>query len=324
MTNDHILHAYQITASGAGNTIPHEALTAAIADSPLTWIHLDGTKPEAKKWLSSHAGFTDNIITDALVADGTRPRIVEYEAGFLLILRGVNLNTNARPEDMISIRLWIDSERIISVQKYNFKAIADIEQRLNTGKGPKSSGEFLCQLIARLFDRMEPVFSDLDEHLDETEERVLESPDANERKAITLIRKQAISYRRYIAPQREVISGLRTSDQPWLSQIHKRRLQESLDQIIRYVEDLDTIRERAQIIKDELANALADKMNKNMYILSIVAAVFLPLGFFTGLLGINVGGLPGIDNNAAFLIVCLICLAFAGTVLGIFKYLKWL
>ena len=91
-----------------------------------------------------------------------------------------------------------------------------------------------------------------------------------------------------------------------------------------FVEDLDIIRERAQIVKDELANALADKMNKNMYILSIVAAVFLPLGFFTGLLGINVGDLPGIDNNAAFLIVCLICLAFAGTVLGIFKYLKWL
>jgi zinc transporter len=324
MNSNPIIHAIEIKSSGVGKVIPDDRLTEAMASSTLTWVHLDGTNPEAKQWLSKQNNLMDSIITDALLADETRPRIVEFESGFLLILRGINLNEHAKPEDMISIRLWVDAERIISAQQYDFKAIRDIQTRLNSGKGPKSSGEFLCHLIAGLFDRMEPIFSALDEHLDDTEERVMESPSTTERQAITRIRKQAISYRRYIAPQREVISALRTSNFTWLSQTHKRRLQESLDQIIRFVEDLDAIRERAQIIKDELANALADKLNKNMYLLSIVAAVFLPLGFFTGLLGINVGGLPGVDNNAAFLIVCLICVTFSIIILGLFKYLKWL
>jgi Mg2+ and Co2+ transporter CorA len=106
------------------------------------------------------------------------------------------------------------------------------------------------------------------------------------------------------------MSHLRSCDFSWIDQTHKRRIQEALDRVIRYVEDLDATRERAQIVKDELANALADKMNKNMYVLSIVAAIFLPLGFLTGLIGINVGGMPGVDYNLAFWIVCLICVGF--------------
>ena len=87
---------------------------------------------------------------------------------------------------------------------------------------------------------------------------------------------------------------------PWLNELHKRRLQESLDRLLRYIEEIDTIRERAQIEKDELTNALSDKMKKNLYLLSVIAAVFLPLGFLTGLLGINVGGVPGVDDPSAF------------------------
>ena len=170
---------------------------------------------------------------------------------------------------------------------------------------------------------MEPVFSDLDEKLDDAEEKVMEQPDTELRQEITAIRKQAILFRRYIAPQRDVIAALRTSDQPWLSVIDKRHLQESLDQIIRYVEDIDAIRERAQITKDELANALSDKMNKNLYMLSVVAAIFLPLGFLTGLLGVNVGGIPGSDMGSAFLIFCGMLVVVVIGQIALFKHLKW-
>lgn len=239
------------------------------------------------------------------------------------ILRGVNLNADSRPEDMISIRIWIDAHRIVTVERRPLKATKDIYERLMNGKGPKNSGEFIGALASRLFDRMEPVFSDLDENLDEVEERVMENPNPEERQHITAIRKQAIVFRRYIAPQRDVIAHLRTSEMAWLEQMHKRRLQEVLDQVIRYVEDLDTIRERAQIVKDELSNALADRMNKNMYVLSVIAAVFLPLGFLTGLLGINVGGIPGADNTDAFYLFCGSLVALVIAQIIIFKKLKW-
>jgi len=61
-----------------------------------------------------------------------------------------------------------------------------------------------------------------------------------------------------------------------------------------------------------------------MYLLSIVAAIFLPLGLLTGLLGINVGGIPGSENHLAFAFVCLILVIIAVFLLSIFKRIKWL
>ena len=65
-------------------------------------------------------------------------------------------------------------------------------------------------------------------------------------------------------------------------------------------------------------------MNKAMYVLSIVAAIFLPLGLLTGLLGINVGGILGTENNWAFTAVTVALIAVAIGLVVWFKKIKWL
>jgi len=71
-------------------------------------------------------------------------------------------------------------------------------------------------------------------------------------------------------------------------------------------------------------NRLSEQMNKAMYVLSIVAAIFLPLGLLTGLLGINVGGIPGTESPFAFAIVSLFLVVIAILLIWHFKRLKWL
>ncbi len=321
-SNKGILHAYSIDESGSGKAIPEESISAEVKSARLTWVHLDVNQPETKTWLESEATSLDDIVIEALLADETRPRIFQYGQGVMLILRGVNLNENADAEDMVSTRLWIESGRIISVRRRRLKAVTDIVDMLDNGKGPDSAGEFIAELCQRLFERMEPVFAELDDRLDEVEEQVMEKPEPAFRQAITEIRKKAILFRRYIAPQKEVVTILRSSELEWLDQHQRRRLQESLDRVVRYIEDIDTIRERAQIIKDELANSLSDQMNKNLYLISVIAAIFMPLGFLTGLLGINVGGIPGVENPAAFFIFCVILVVVVVFQIILFKRFK--
>lgn len=318
-----VIYAAEIMGDGYGRLLHGAEISKVIKDDALAWVHLDANNPASREWLQSEITYLDSIIIDALLAEETRPRIVEFESGALLILRGVNLNENARTEDMVSIRIWVDAHRIISIQRRSLKAIRDIQEKLEQGKGPKGSADFVSTLAGRLFERMEPIFADLTDQLDDIEERVMEEPDKEERGEIIDIRKKAIIFKRYVSPQKDIIAHLRASEIPWMSSLHKRQLQESLDRLTRYVEDLDAIRERSQIIKDELSNALADKMNKNMYVLSVIAAIFLPLGFLTGLFGINVGGMPGVENGAAFWIVCAVCVGFTVGIAALFKYLKW-
>ena len=318
-----ILHASTITGEGKRKPIQSDDTHNAIEGNNLVWIHLDANHCETRQWLEENATYLDPIIINALLANETRPRILDFKNGAMIILRGVNLNENAEAEDMVSIRLWIDDRRIISIQRRPIKAVEDINERFDSGKGPRNSGEFIAMLIGRLLDRMEPVFSELDERLDNIEEKVMEDPQSNEQREITSIRRQAIMFRRYIAPQRDAIARLRSIDQPWMKSIHNRRLQETLDQVIRYTENLDAIRERAQIVKDELASTLANRMNKNIYALSVVAAIFLPLGFLTGLLGINIGGIPGSENNQAFAIFCGLLVGVVALQIVVFKKMKW-
>ncbi|BDW98551.1 zinc transporter ZntB [Maricaulis maris] len=319
-----IIFAAALTGDGTGRPLSGDDIADQIRDNALAWVHLDGRHEAARQWIETELDYLDPLIIDALLAEETRPRLVEFDKGALMILRGVNLNADAQPEDMVSIRLWIDPSRIITVQRRPLKAVRDIQDRLAAGNGPKDAGEFIGQISARLFERMEPVMTEMHERLDDVEERVMDEPSIAERQEITSLRKQAIIFRRYFAPQRDVIAYLRTSEMDWLTTGHRRRLQENLDRITRYLEDLDAIRERAQIVKDELANALADRMNKNLYVLSLVAAIFLPLGFLTGLLGINVGGIPGADMASAFWIFLAILTAVSAAQIWFFKVMKWL
>lgn len=297
------LLALKFDGKGGCTDLEGDAVSDTLKSQTLSWVHLDANMPETREWLEKEISYLDPFITEALLADETRPRMTQVGNGVLLILRGVNLNENADPEDMVSIRLWIDQHRIISVRRRKLKAAWDIEEKLKAGNGPRDSGEFISMLTARLFARMEPTLTSLDDNTDLVEEKILESANSELREDIVHIRKQAIIFRRYMAPQRDAISQLRSCDLEWLSDLHKRHLQESLNHVTRYVEDLDAVRERAQIVKDELANILADRLNKNMYVLSVIAAIFLPLGFLTGLLGINVGGIPGTESESAFWVV---------------------
>jgi zinc transporter len=121
------------------------------------------------------------------------------------------------------------------------------------------------------------------------------------RTRIADIRRETISLRRYLAPQREAMSRLYSERVEWLSDRDRMNLREISDRAMRFIEDLDSARERATVTQEELLSRLSEQMNRRMYVLSIVAAVFLPLGFLTGLLGINVGGIPGAENKNAFL-----------------------
>jgi len=321
--SEHILLAYNFDNKGGGESLKGDAISKQIKDDAIAWVHLDANHSDTRAWLEKEVSYLDPFIIEALMAEETRPRMTQVDNGVLLILRGVNLNENADPEDMISIRLWVDQYRIISLRKRRLKAVSDIEAKIKQGTGPKDAGEFVCMLVSRLFERMEPVLSELDETTDDIEEHILENADTSLRESIIDVRKKAIMFRRYMAPQRDAISGLQMADIQWLEESHKYHLQEAYNHVTRYVEDLDAIRERAQIVKDELANIIADKLNRNMYVLSVIAAIFLPLGFLTGLLGINVGGIPGADNTGAFFIFCGILTLIVLMQVVIFKRFKW-
>jgi len=203
-------------------------------------------------------------------------------------------------------------------------AIEDIRNSIESGKGPGSSADFLAMVSESLTDRMGDVVADIDDSIDELEDMVLSAESYELRPKLANLRRQTISLRRYIAPQRDVLMRLQNERIPWLEDIDKVHIRETAERTARFVEDIDSARDRAAITQEELNNRLSEQMNKAVYVLSIVAAIFLPLGLLTGLLGINVGGIPGTESSFAFTIVSLFLVLVALLLIRYFKRIKWL
>lgn len=286
------------------------------------WLHLHFGNAEARNWLETRSGL-DPLVVAALDAEDARPRCDTLGDGLILSLRGVNLNPGADPEDMVSVRLWVDKTRVASVRRRKLMAINDIRDEIACGEAPRTAGEFVATLAARLVERMDPVLTDLDDRVDSLEDTLLTAPGQEVRSKLAGIRREAIGLRRYIGPQREAMARLIHHPPAWFGELERNRMREVADRITRYVEDLDTIRERAAVMQDEVGTWLSEQINRHMYVLSIVAALFLPLTFATGLLGMNVGGLPGEGVSYAFLAVCAVLGLVAGIEIWIFRRLKW-
>ena len=120
------------------------------------------------------------------------------------------------------------------------------------------------------------------------------------------IRRRALVLHRYLHPQREALHEFRENGPTALPALDPHALRETAERVTRLVEDLETLRSRAQIVEDGIGIRVAERMNRNMYWLSIVATVFMPISFVTGLLGVNRGGIPGGENGDSFAALCVV------------------
>lgn len=318
-----LVAAYVLDGKGGAVELSWDGVHAWKPEDGVLWVHLDRSASDTAAWMSEASG-VNPIVQDALMATESRPRSFTFEGGLLVNLRGVNLNPGANPEDMVGLRLWIEDHRVISVRQRRLMAVNTVRERLHAGRGPRTSGDFLAQIADTLVERMAPVIGDLHDRVDDLEEGIDTLDSATIRADVYAFRREAILLRRYLAPQRDVLSRLQMEDHAWLSQRNRMELREVTDRTMRYVEELDEVRERSVLLKDELLAMLSEKTNRTMYLLTLVAAVMLPLSFLTGLLGINVKGIPGAETDWAFLAVCGLLIVIAVGQIVLFRKWKWL
>jgi zinc transporter len=296
----HILFAYIFDSEGKAGKLENKRVSEELKNQGLTWVHLDANHSKTQEWIQNEVNYLDHLIIDALTAEETRPRVTEFAEGLLIILRGVNLNDNSEPEDMVSIRMWVDRDRIITLQRREMKAVIDIKNQIEQGKTIKSSSEFLYNLLHQIISITSPFLYSLGEKLDNLEERIMSSHNVAFREEVLQIRTQSTIFRRYLAPQKEALARLKICEYEWINDWAKRHFQENLDHTSMLIEEIDEVRDRAHILNDELFNGLTERINKSMYSLSLVASIFIPLTFFTSIFSVNIGGLPGIKDGSAF------------------------
>lgn len=284
------------------------------------WLHLDLTQPYVKAWANEHL---PEIAARALLQSETRPRCEKLADGLIVNLRGVNLNPNSDPEDMVSLRMWVTNDAVVSARMRKVWAVDAMREAAAEGKAPPSVGRFLAELAYGLTKRIETVSLDLEAQTDALEEAVWEGESLPPGQLASL-RQAVIKMRRFVYPQKDAVEKLCELNDWIISQEELALLRETANHTRRIVEELDATRDRLSAMQDHIDAHRAHALSQNSYLLSIVAAIFLPLGFITGLFGVNLAGMPGATSENAFWLLVGFSVAGGAALFLAFKFNKWL
>ncbi|WP_264394043.1 zinc transporter ZntB [Porphyrobacter sp. ULC335] len=284
------------------------------------WLHVEGVGHGESMDLPD---YVPPMAANALVASETRPRCDEVDDAALINLRGTAVDTMQDSDGLVSIRVWVEGQRVTSVSRHRMAALAKVESAMRAGR-LTDGGDFVAALAQAISVQLDPQVADLGDSLDDCE-GMLDGGDIYAlRRKIAAIRSQAIVLRRFVAPDRDALAEMAQLEFDWISKEDRMHLREAADRFARMAEELESVRERAALLHEQLTDLRAEKIDQRSLGIAVTAFIFLPLTFVTGLLGMNVEGIPYAGHPWAFWGVVAFCLIIALIVMGWFAWRHWL
>jgi len=293
----------------------------AYAGPGFIWVHVEGGEP------AELAAVLGNDIPDvaanALIATETRPRCDRIEEGAIVNIRGPAAELTEDPDRLVSIRMWVRRGRVNSVTRRRLAATDEVARQMNQGM-IHDPGDLVAGFARTISRQLDPQVAALGDELDDCESDLQPRQVYRLRSAIARIRTEAIAFRRFVAPNRDALLTLAAQDFAWLADDDRLHIREAADRFARMTEELEAVRERAALLHEQLTDLRAEDLDQRSLLISVFAFIFLPLTFITGLLGMNVEGIPWAKEPWAFWGIVGFCVLVGVIVLAWFARRHWL
>lgn len=262
--------------------------------------------PEFRVWLKNEIG---DFNAEHLTVPNTRARCTIFDDKAMVVLRVAR--PNAEPDDggRQLVTLWIEKGRVIVVSELNIPEFLGVAQWHQSKHAPVSAADLVARLALRAADRIEPLIERLGNNLDNIEETLMRDQTKDTRTRLAHLRRSLINFRRLIWPQRDVLTTLEIEDLSFFTVRDRARLREAVGRTARLGDELQALSERAVLVHEQILDTRAEQMNRAMLILAAATVVLLPLTVISGMLGMNLGGIPFADSPYAFGVVSVVLVA---------------
>jgi zinc transporter len=278
-------------------------------------------EPAFKVWLKAELG---PFNADLLTVPSTRSRCIVLDDRAMVVMRVAR--PGADPDDIGRqlMTLWIEKGRVIISSELNIPDFLGITQWEQSHHAPVSPADLVARLGLRAADRLEPLVEMMGDRLDDIEESLIVQHTSKAQNRLSELRRTLISFRRLVWPQRDMLNTLEIEDLSFFTTRDRLRLREASARAARIGDELQAMSERAVLVHEQIIDARAEQMNKTMLVLAAVTVVFMPLTLLTGVLGMNVAGIPFSDNNHSFWSVCVGLLLIALGIVWWMRGKRWL
>lgn len=295
----------------------------------LTWIDVKNPDHKVLATLKEKFGFHELDIEDCL-SENQRSKIDEYDDYLFIILHIPYYDKRKQQVVSEEVDIFIKNNLVVTVHWGALKPLTNLfegcKKSMKTRRElmDKGSGFLLYEVIDQLYSEAFPMLDKIEKNVAALERDVFALSQQHDMlKDILNIKKNIIVFRRVIAPQRSVIAQIEHKNKKFLPESLEIYFDDVVDKIEKIWNTLQNLKELVESLQDTNESIISHTTNNVIKILTIFSVVMLPLTFLTGLYGMNVA-LPMADKGEVFFILTAVMVLVVTTMLGFFKYKRWI
>lgn len=291
---------YSVDASGVMTEIDPSQIDSVLqSEDVLVWLHFDLADADARAWIETCAHLPASAKTILLSSD-THMRIEGAGHGLAGVVGDLHHEFTQSPDQLDVLRLYIDNHCLISARRNPLSSIIKLRQAIGEGLKVQRPITLITQFLYHLTETLGDVMLELTDNVDDVEETILLGRHSSPGEELGRIRRVAARLRRHMIPQQHALLGLLSRLPAWIGDDDATQLRSAVERLAALGHDLDLVQERARLLQEQASARLMEINGRNLYILSVATTIFLPISFLTGLFGMNLGGLPGLQSPFGF------------------------
>jgi zinc transporter len=303
-----LICGYQLEATKKPREISADSILESLGrHDVVTWLHFNLSDARARRWLLD-AQFLPQALREVLQEHDDNRRIELTDGGVLLVISDFAFD-RSDPSEAAALWCFAAPHLLITARLHPLRSADELRLHLRDGAEVSSGMELLCMLLDLRTARFKSLATEMTTQLDQLEDEILAGSIKQQREQLGRMRRLCARLRRQFAPERSDFNKFLHRSAGSDRLVDRDLLQASTDGLGFAIEEIAELYERAKLLQEELASRLAENTSRNLYVLSILTAVLLPMTLVTGVFGMNVAGMPGLHSAGAFSKVMLLILA---------------
>ena len=309
--------------------VTHDLEEHVIPKDPqtLTWINVQGLQQvDTLQGLADFFGWHPLVVED-IVNTAQRPKLEDYGDYLFIVLKRMSTSNAAKHIQVEQVSMIQSSQYLVTFQEGGDEPFCDVRNRLNNERGRirKLGTDYLAyEIIDSVVDQYFVVLEQLDHYLEGLEDQILDHPGPESLQRLHQIKRDAIIIRSSVWPLREVLNHLQHSDSTLVNKETSIYFRDVYDHTAAVIESIEISRDILTGMFDVYLTSLSNRMNETMKVLTVIATIFIPLTFLTGIFGMNFRFMPILEWEWGFLLLFTLMFFLAGGMLVYFRRKRWI
>ncbi|WP_412060163.1 magnesium/cobalt transporter CorA [Rubrivirga sp. IMCC45206] len=319
----------------------------ALADGPgIAWIAVDGLTDTATVAAFGEAFGLHPLLVEDVLTSSQRPKLEVFDdAGGHPIVSVVARMVRETGDAANAVEAYCDADAsteghridrvafvlgpgwVLSFQEHRADVFEPVRERLRTGAGRvrRAGADYLLYaLLDLVVDHVFGTLERIGDAAEVLEARALDDPEPRIQAALAILRRDLTGLRRAVWPLREVLAALQRDEMPYVEADTRPFLRDASDHVVQAVEVLESLREVLGSTSDLYLSSLGVRQNEVMKVLTVVGTLFLPLGFLTGVYGMNFAVMPELAVPWAYFALWAVMIAVAVATVAYFRRKGWI